>query len=225
MKHSIAFFFLTCFLLSSCNPTTPTLSAEPVTVQYTIASSPWLAELYTCAEANVVDAEQRAAELQNPQLFDLAIRIGQPENLTIPAYRIGSEDILVIANNQNPIKLLTADEVRELFSGQIVTWQEDNGSTTPVQVWVFAAGEDIQQVFELAALSGSPITSTARLAATMEEMSQAIANDVNAIGILSRPWKAGNVSEVFTVPNIPVLALTPGEPQGAIEEILACLQK
>jgi len=56
-------------------------------------------------------------------------------------------------------------------------------------------------------------------------MGQAIAGDVNAVGLLTRRWKTGSVSAVYTVATVPVLALTPAEPPGAVQEILACLQK
>jgi hypothetical protein len=225
MKRSFAFIILTCFLLPSCNSVTPVVTAEQLTVQYTAAAAPWLAGLYNCAGANVVNSEQRAADFLDPQSVDLAIRIGQPEDLTSPAYQIGSEDILVIVNRQNPINALTVKQVRGLFTGQILNWQEINSSSAPVQVWVFSSGEDLETIFEQAVLGGSPVTSTARLATDMEEMSQAIANDVNAVGILTRRWKTGNVSEVLAVATVPVLALTAGEPQGVVQELLACLQK
>ena len=173
----------------------------------------------------MVKAEQSTADFPNLQTANMAIRIGQPDDLTFPAYQIGSEDILVIVNPQNPLNTLIAEQVRGLFTGQIQNWQEVNRSSAPVQVWVFASGEDVQQIFEQTILGGSPVTSTAKLATSMEEMSQAIAKDVNAIGILPRHWKTGNVSEVFTVATVPVLALTPSEPQGAVQGILACLQK
>jgi len=225
MKRTFAFLILVCLLLPSCNSATPTVSAGPLTVQYTAAAAPWLADLYDCAGANVVTAEQRAADFLDPQSVNLAIRIGQPANLTSAAYQIGSEELLVILNPQNPINSLTAEQVRGLFTGQVLNWREIKGSNAPVQVWVFSSGEDVQQIFDQIALGGSPTTSTARLAAGPDEMAQAIASDVNAVGILTRHWKAGNISTVYTVASVPVLALTPAEPQGAVQELLACLQK
>jgi len=229
MKRILAILILACFLLSSCNSITPiaTLTAAPETiaVQYTAAAVPWLAGLYNCAGVNVVTAEQRAADFLDPQAIDLALRIGQPANLTSPAYQIGSEDILVIVNPQNPTSSLNAEQVRGLFNGQIMNWQEINGSDALVQAWVFSSGEDVQQIFEQTVLTGSQVSSTARLAVGPDKMAQAVANDVNAIGILTRHWKAGNVSDVFTVATVPVLALTQDKPQGAVQELLACLQK
>ncbi|MCX6037795.1 MAG: hypothetical protein NTW99_07870, partial [Chloroflexi bacterium] len=62
MKRTFAFLILAGFLLPSCNSATHTVPLEPITVQYTAAAAPWLANLYGCAEANVVTTEQRAAD-------------------------------------------------------------------------------------------------------------------------------------------------------------------
>jgi hypothetical protein len=225
MRLTLAFLILAVCLLPSCNSSTPTVTLEPVTVQYTAASIPWLANLYNCMGANMVLAEQRAVDFLDLQSVDLALRIGQPDDLTSPAYQISSEELLVIVNPQNPVISLTAEEVRGLFSGQILRWQEVKGSSTSVQVWVFASGEDVQQIFEQTMLEGRPVTSTARLATGMEQMAQAIASDVDAVGILTRHWKAENVSDVYTIATVPVLALMAGEPHEAVQGILACLQK
>ena len=225
MKRVFAFLILPCFLLPSCSPITPTAVAKTITVQYTSAAVPWLAGLYTCAGQNIVTTQQLAADYLDPQFVDLAIRIGQPANLNSPAYQIGSEDILVIVNPQNPISALNTEQVQGLFTGQILNWQEVNGSNAPVQVWVFSSGEDIQQIFQQTILDGTQVTSTARLAAGPDEMLQAIASDVNAVGILPLHWKTGDVSAVYSVATVPVLALTREVPQGAVQEILTCLQK
>ena len=225
MKRTFVFLILTCFLLPSCNSPTQTAPTEPITVQYSAAAVPWLTSLYDCAGTNVVSAEQRAADFQDLHTVDLAIRIGQPNILTTPAYQIGDEQLLVIVNPQNPENTLTAEQVRSLFTGQFLNWREVNGSNDPVQVWVYSPGEDVQQIFEQTLLGGSPVTSTARLATGPDEMVQAVANDVNAVGILTRHWEMENVADIFSVATVPVLALTAGEPQGAVQELLACLQK
>jgi hypothetical protein len=232
MKHilplsPLRFFTLSLllFLLASCTPTTPTIQAEPLRVQYTFAAQPWLADLNDCAGGSVVDAQLRAADYLEIDTTELAIRIGVNSPIALPAYQIDTEDILVIVHPQNPINRLSAEDVRGLFSGSIQTWQELNGSDEPVQVWVFAAGEDVQQVFEQTALGGTPVVSTARLATGPDEMAQAIADDVNAVGILTRHWKAGNVSDAYTVVTVPVLVILPAESQGAMTDLVACLQK
>ena len=224
MRRLLSSVIVAVILLAGCNPSTPGATPVPISVQYSAAIIPWLPGIYDCAGVNVVTAEQRAVEFQDPQSVDMAIRIGQPDNLNFPAYQIGSEEILVIVNPKNPVKSLTAEQVRRIFNGQTVSWQGVGGSNTQVQVWVYPSGEDIQQIFESTAMDGSPVTSNARLATSPDEMALAIANDVNAVGILTQSLMGNIVSDAFMVATVPVLALTKIAPQGAVQTLIACLQ-
>ncbi len=94
-----------------------------------------------------------------------------------------------------------------------------------MEVWVFAAGEDVEQLFEQIGLGGSPVTSLAGLAVSPDEMVSAIAKDANAVGILTESWKAEGVSTLLTVATEPVLIFTPAQPQGTSLQIIECLQK
>ena len=225
MKPTFVWFILACFLIPSCNSVTPTSPTEQLTVGYSAATTPWLVNLYDCAGANVIHAEQTAADFIDLQSVDMAIRIGQSAYLTSHPFQIGSDELLVIVNPRNLIHTLTVEQVHGIFTGQILNWQELDGSNSPVQVWVYSSGEDVEQIFEQSTLGGSPVASTARLAVGPDEMTQAIAGDVNAVGILTRSWKTGNVSDVYNIGTIPVLALTMDAPQGEVKNIISCLQK
>ncbi|MDI6769911.1 MAG: substrate-binding domain-containing protein [Anaerolineales bacterium] len=217
---------LLTFLLAACAGNAPTAAATPqlIHVQYTFAAQPWLAEVYACAPDVVIVAEERP--VNHPATDSIvAIRIGEPFSLTAPAYQIGSEEIVIGVNPKNQIGNLTAENVRSIFSGRIIRWDELGGKETPVQVWVFASGEDLQQVFDAQVMGGMPVTSHARLAASPQEMINAIAADGNAIGILTRRWMESKVREVFASVSVPVLAITSSEPQGIIQALIACLQK
>ena len=224
MRRRFSKLTVALILLSACNASKPAATPVPITIQYSATTTPWLAKIYDCAGANVVNAEQRAVEFQDPQSADIIIRIGQPDPLENPAYQIGMEEILVIVNPQNPVKALMAEQVRGIFSGQIFSWQDVGGPDTPIQVWVFSAGEDIQQGFESSALGGSPVTSNARLATSPDEMALAILNDMNAVGILTQSLKGNNVSNAYLVATVPVLAITKSISQSAIQNLIACMQ-
>ena len=225
MKRTFTFFLFTLILLTGCTPTSPASTPQPITVQYTAAAQPWLAALANCSGNNVITTELRSADALEITQADLTMRIGESTNLTFPTYQIGTDDIQVIANRKNTINSLTIEQVRGLFTGRIQNWKDILGADAPVQVWVFAAGEDVQQIFVQTNLGGTPVSSAARLATGPDEMAQAIANDINAVGIFTSHWDPGNASILFTGASVPVLASTPSEPLGALPQILACLQK
>ncbi|MBM4427826.1 MAG: hypothetical protein FJ031_11405 [Chloroflexi bacterium] len=129
-----------------------------------------------------------------------------------PAYQIGEDEILVMVNRESPIQNLTLPEVQGLFAGQ-----------GDAAVWVYASGVDSQWVFDQAVMEGRSVTSFARVATSLQEMSDTLNSDPSAIGILPKHWAAGNLRAVYSVGVFPVLAITNGEPQGAARTVLGCL--
>jgi phosphate transport system substrate-binding protein len=147
---------------------------------------------------------------------DISLRLGEPDFLVTPAYQVDTEEVLVVTHRQSPLQNMAVEEVRELFAGQ---------GGPSVQVWVYAAGEDVQGVFEQVVMQGRSITSSARLAISPQHMSDTLNNEPNSVGILPRRWRAGDARFIYTIPDVPVLALVTSAPQGAIQAIIACLQK
>jgi len=220
MKKLIFFLML---LATACgaSPTDQTVPATPLVIKVhaTAAARFWQDALFVCAAQYPV-----VLVLSDPVSADISLRVGEPRNLASPAFQLGWEEIMVVVNTTRPSRQLNIDQVGALFSGRIKEWSEiDPGETGVVKVWVFAPGEDAQQVFAQSLKEG-PIFSGARLAGSPEEMSQAVAADRNAVGILSRRWQTENTSTVYVAATVPVLAVTPSEPQGIAKDLLACLQ-
>jgi phosphate transport system substrate-binding protein len=206
--------------LTGCSPDS-TPAPKPVLEIYTSSSTqPWLAELYQCAEQNNV-----LLSISNPGASDISLRLGEPENLTSPSYKIDEEEILVVTHPQAGVSSLTLTQVQSLFSGQVVNWNEVGGSDEPIDVWVYADGEDVQQVFDQIIMDGLNVASTASLAVSPQRMSDSVGNNPGAIGILPRRWKMGNTHETFVASETPVLAMTRSEPTGVLLPLLSCLQK
>jgi PBP superfamily domain len=225
MNKAIASLFLALLVLSACGPATPATTPVTVKVQYSPATQPWLASLSNCAGNNVVDASPRSVRTLDLGQADLAMYIGDTTPVGQHTYQIGTDAVNVLASKQNPIVKLSLAQVQALFSGRIQNWKDVGGPDAALQVWVFSSGEDLQQIFETNGMGGSPVTSLARLATSPAEMVQAVAQDANAIGLLNGRWKAEGLSTLFTVATVPVLVSTAAEPQGAVLQIINCLQK
>ncbi len=203
---------LLIFLVGSCAPTGTSIpETQIVDVYATPAAHPWLADVFACAPAGTVI---RVAD--DPVSADLSLRLGEPDLLSSPAYQIDTEEILVVTHRQSPLQTMTVEAVRALFAGE---------GDPSVQVWVYASGEDVQEVFEQVVMQGRSVTSLARLATGPQHMSDILNTEVNAVGILPRRWKVGDSRFVYTIPDVPVLALVAEEPQGGIQVMIACLQK
>lgn len=198
--------------ITSCSTgTPPPATPEVVSVYSTYAAEPWLPALYECAGTSLV-----LSRVDDPALSAIALRVGEPRVLSSFAYQIDTEEILIVTHRQSPIQNLNIEGVRSLFSGL---------GDPSAQVWVYASDVDVQEVFDQVVMDGRRVASLARLAATPQQMSGVLVNESNTVGILPRHWKAGDSREVISVATVPVLALTQTEPQGAIRNLLACMQK
>jgi hypothetical protein len=201
------------FLLSSCSTSTPPPpTPEVVSVYSSSAAEPWLGELYDCGATQRNTALSR---VDDPTLADISLRVGEPEFLSVPAFQIDTEEILIVTHRQSSIQNLTIEQARTLFTL----------GDPSVQVWVYASDADVQQVFDQFVMEGRGVISSAKIAVGPQQMSDTLVNESNAVGILPRHWKAGDVRDVFSVATVPVLALTRSEPQGVVKELIACLQK
>lgn len=200
------------FLLASCAPTTTlTPELQVVSVYATPTTQPWLADTFACVPAGTII---RVAS--DPFEADISLRLGEPDTLVGLAYQIDTEEILVVTHRQSSLQNMPVDEVRMLFAGQ---------GDPSLQVWVYAWREDVQRVFEQAVMRGRIVTSLARLATGPQHMSDTLNNEPNTVGLLPRHWKAGDSRIVYTIPDVPVLAIVDEEPQGELQALIACLQK
>jgi hypothetical protein len=198
-------------LLSSCSTETPQTPLKVVSVYSTSSATPWLNDLYICAEEVAV-----ISRVDDPADADIALRVGEPEFLASPAYQIDEEGILIVTHRQSPVQNMTLEEAQALFAGL---------GDPSMQVWVYVSGEDVQEVFDQFVMKGGGVSSSAMVAVNPQQMSDVLNNEANAVGILPQHWKVGDVREVYSIANVPVLAILQSEPQGAVNQLIGCLQK
>jgi hypothetical protein len=210
LKRHLVFLF-SSLLFFSCSTPPASVTLQLISVYSTSAAQPWLPELYSCAGTATV-----ISRVDDPSDADIVLRIGEPSFLASPAFQIDMEEILIVTHRQSPVQNLTHEEARALFAGQ---------GDPSVQVWVYASGEDVQEIFDQVVMAGGRVSPGARLAVNPQQMSDTLVTEINTVGILPRHWKAGDTREVFSIALVPVLAITESEPQGVIRELLACLQK
>jgi hypothetical protein len=203
------FLILLSLLLVSCTAVTPS-AIKVVNVYATGGARPWLEDMYACAEeaGAVLNLTSESPQIQ--------LHLGEPEDWNGAIYQVGTEEIVVVVQLQSPLGSLTLTQVNEIFSGK---------GDPSLQVWAFAAGDDLQKVFDLLVMNGRGVTSFARLAATPMQMSAALNGDVNAVGFLPRRWMTDGLKELLAAGSVPVLALTPSEPEGIARDLLACMRK
>jgi hypothetical protein len=210
-RNDILLFLLSSFILVSCSTGTPQTPSQVVTVYSSSSAQPWLADLYSCADSIAIIHIS-----DSPSDADIHLQVGEPKYLSSFAYQIDMEEILIVTHRQSPVQNLTLEDAQNLFAGL---------GDPSVQVWVYASGEDMQIVFDQFVMKGRSVSSSARVAVNPQQMSDVLNSESNSVGILPKHWKVGDVREVYSVAKVPVLALTQNEPQGAINQLIGCLQK
>jgi hypothetical protein len=202
------------FLVAGCAPATVASTPQVVPVYVTSAAEPWLTELYACAAHSSV----ALSSVLDVQSAEIVLRIGEPEFLTTPAFEIDTEEIWIVAHRETTIQNTSLEELQALFAGR---------GDPSVQVWVYTSGEDVQRVFDQAVMSGRSMSPSARVAANPQHMLEALESDRQAIGILPLTWsmKMNGSAGLYHVATAPVLAITRSQPSGAVEQMIACLQK
>ena len=211
-RNDMLLVIILLFFLSACSTGTPQTTPQVVPVYSTLAAEPWLTALYDCAaEGNNIILSR----VDDPSSAEIVLRIGEPAFLASFAYQIDEEEILIVTHRQSPVQNLTLDEAQALFMGL---------GDPSVQVWVYASDADVQGVFDQLVMEGRSVVSSASVAAPPQHMSDTLVNESNTVGVLPRHWKVGDVREVYSVGIVPVLALSTSEPQGVLQQLIACLQ-
>ncbi len=208
-RWSVVVFFLLSSFLFSCAPSTQPAPQQIITAYATSSAQPWMDELFACANDQSITVNITAEE---PEIY---LRIGEPENLLSPAYQIDEEELLVVTHRESPVQNLSFPEAQALFAG------EGDGS---VQVWVYPSALDVAGVFEQIVMQGRGVASSSKVAVDPAQMSDVLNAESNALGILPRRWKAGNLREVLSLGSFPVLAVTAGDVSNTARSLLACLQ-
>jgi hypothetical protein len=204
---------LSLFLLFSCSPTTPSVTPQLVTVYSTSAAQPWLPPLYACAETSTV-----ISRVDDPSSANIVLRVGEPPFLDSPAYQIDQEEIWLVTHRESPIPQMSLEALQTLFAGQ---------GDPSIQVWVYTTDEDVQQMFDHYVMKGRNVAASAYVAASPQQMLNVLDSERQAVGILPLTWsmKMTGSRGMYHVATVPVLAITDSEPEGVIQELIACLQK
>ena len=206
----LALAVLAAFLAACRGASTEQQSLEVIDVYATAAVSPWLAEVFVCAEKAAA-----VVRITGPATAEMTLRLGEPEILVGPAFQIADEEVLIVTHPQSSIQELSLEEARRLFS---------SGGDSNFERWVFSHDEDVQQVFRRAIMGGNNVTSSAHVAGDPQEMLDALGSDPAAVGLIPRRWNVGDLRPVLVAASAPVLVTTRAEPVGPLRDLVQCLQ-
>ena len=236
LKVSIFLVLFAASWLVGCSAP-PTAPIPPSPMPLRISYSPYLAgiqeALHTCAvelPQLAIFFEQIPAAQQDFENADLVVWWGETPERIDYAYPLNEDELVVIVNPENPKQTLSGSELVSLYSGRIENWSEIGTLDRQVEVWIFPEGNIMSETFQAGMLAEQRFTRLAKLAPSAAAMLESIAGDPGAIGFLPRSWLSPNVKGIEVEPELqnsvrkPLLVLSQSEPQGAVTDLIACLQ-
>lgn len=182
----------------------------------------------TAGLASLVAGRADVAMLSSP-LEEIAHRLNErtPGLIDMSQYRVafvGQAKITFIVHPRNRARKLSGSQLADILTGRIKNWNVVGGADAPIMVVSLAnAGGLVQNSF----LRGAPITSDARLMPTATQIPVIVAQEPNAIGIISTAHVKGPTSLVQTDVEIfvPLLLVTKGDPTAEEKTLIEAARK
>jgi hypothetical protein len=236
-------FLLLAILLSACQPAaTPQPTVQPLRVQLTpLLAESWLPKLNACSEyltlSNLLIEVRKASEL-DLQSADLIIHTSADLGAEQAGTYLGAERLALVVNPENPIVSLSQEEAIALLSGAYAQWKEVPSSAASAQAFdqpvklVFLVDQDLDAFLSTAFPSLEISPSMGEKAYLLEMAQQLITETPGAIGLLPASGLTPALKEVpLFGPDskainwqLQIVALTPGDPEGDVLQLLLCLQ-
>ncbi len=100
----------------------------------------------------------------------------------LKSYPFALDGVAVITHPGNPATGVTAQQVRDIFSGAITNWKDVGGIDAAIHLFTRDEASGTREVFWEKLLNKGPIATTANVVASNGAMKVAIAQDKDAIG-------------------------------------------
>ncbi len=202
----------------------PPPTPQTLSVSYTPALGWIQSPLNTCASA--MPQVALFVEENPPQVSStaaIALRYGPlpEENTTGYAALLGMDTLVVIAHPDIPSGQLETLDVRQHYTSLMSEYTTFSYSTE----------DELRQAFDSLVLQGQRVSPHSLLAPNPAAVQQAISEGEEAIGYATQNWlnNFSGQSAPLTSPTgellqLPILAITPEEPQGLTRLFVTCLE-
>lgn len=184
-----------------------------------IASGPKVA--LNDLDRGAVDAA--AAGLSLDDWLALMKKEGSPvsDPAGLVANPIGKDRIVVLTNKENPVKSLSKDQLKGIFSGETASWKEVGGPDLPILVVWGKLIPGTNSMFTAKIMDGKPVTKEVLDATTADDVRQNVLANPSAVGIGPAAIADGSVN----APAIPEVArtitlITKGQPSAKVRKLL-----
>jgi phosphate transport system substrate-binding protein len=133
---------------------------------------------------------------------------------------IGKDTVRVIVNKSNPVKKLSKEQLKDIFTGKTVNWKEVGGKDMPITVVWGSAIQGTNAVFMKQVMGGEPFTKKIQESTTAPEIKKLVASTPGGIGLGPVSIVDATIASPET-PEVgrPITAITKGAPSANVVKL------
>ena len=113
------------------------------------------------------------------------LELAKDRGIEFNDYLIGYYGVAVVVNAGNPVANLTADQVRDIFTGETKNWNEVGGPDAPIHVYVRDPISGTHLGFQEVAMEKKPYAHGMKTFTNYDAIVQTVGHDKNGIGYSS----------------------------------------
>jgi phosphate transport system substrate-binding protein len=106
-------------------------------------------------------------------------------------YKVALDGLSVYVNTENPVKELTLDQLKDIFTGKAKNWKQFGGPDAPITVYSRENSSGTYEFFKEHVLQGQDFAASAQTMPGTAAILQAVSKDKNSIGYGGAAYGAG----------------------------------
>jgi phosphate transport system substrate-binding protein len=107
-------------------------------------------------------------------------------------YKVALDGLSVYVNPENPVKELTIDQLKGIFTGKIKNWKEVGGEDAPITVYSRENSSGTYEFFKEHILKGQDFAASAQTMPGTAAIVQAVVKDKNSVGYGGAAYGGGS---------------------------------
>lgn len=111
-----------------------------------------------------------------------------PSRRNLVRVPVGVDGLAIIVHHSNVVPSLTLDQLRGLYSGEILDWETVGGDAGEIILVSREDGSGARALFEARVMADDTVSLTAVVMPTSHDVVEYVAKTPNAIGYVSRAW-------------------------------------
>jgi phosphate transport system substrate-binding protein len=163
------------------------------------------------------------------KLAEDALNKAKPGSISTAGFEVvpvGTESIKFFVNPANPVKALTAAQLKDIFTGKITSWKDVGGPDQPIMVVSVVPTSGARAILVNQLFGGTEITDKARVVPAIIQVAQVVGQAPTAIGYST---SGGITSAVSVIPGteakITLSLVTKGPPTPDMNKFIEATAK